>query len=446
MQDAFTIKVSDGHGGVTAVPVTVQISPKNVAPTTKPVKGKADSSTSVTTGTVGAADADGDILAYSVTGDPTKGTVTLDATGGFVYTPTAEARHAAALTGAPTESKRDTFTIMVSDGHGGTKAVTFTTQVLAQNAGPTAAPSTGTPETSTGAVTGSVGASDNDGDALAYALTKNPARGSVILDANGDFTYTPTAAARHTASATNATVAQRQDSFTVTVTDGYGGKMVVVVTAAIAPTNAGPSAVATMESPNMSNGVVIGTVTASDPDGDTLKYQVTGEPAKGSVTVNSAGRITYRPTATARHAAAAIDATDEQKQDTFTITVADGHGGTTSVTLTAAIAPKNTRPSATPTAAAPDAATGSVSGSVGGTDADNDALSYSLNTEPSKGAVTLNADGTFTYVPTLAARQRAGRPNASAADKRDTFKVTVQDGYGGLTVITVTASVSGVGS
>ena len=45
----------------------------------------------------------------------------------------------------------------------------------------------------------------------------------MIVNANGTFTYTPTAAARHAASAVNAPSTVTTDSFTVTVSDGRRG-------------------------------------------------------------------------------------------------------------------------------------------------------------------------------------------------------------------------------
>ena len=442
-QDTFTLAVADGYGGVASVPVTVQILPKNTVPAVSVIKNSPDPATSTTTGTLVASDADGDSLTYTVSSEPAKGSVVVDATGAFTYTPTAEARHAAAGAGAATADKRDAFTVTVADGHGGTRVVTVTTQVLPLNAKPTGTPVVATPDSATGVVTGSVGGADTDGDALTYTVTRAPTKGVVTLDADGQFVYTPTDAARHIASATTAGTAQKQDTFTVSVADAYGGKTAVVVTAAIAPANVGPSATAIIGSP-AANGQVAGMVIGVDPDADVLKYQVTGAPAKGTVRIGSTGTFTYTPTAAARHAAASLTATEDDRQDTFTITVSDGHGGTTSVTLTAAIAPKNAAPTAGPTRSAPDASTGSVAGSLGAKDRDDDALTYVLTSGPTRGTVTVNTDGSYLYVPTQEARILAGSQTATTADKRDTFTITILDGYGGTKEVTITATIVGI--
>ena len=121
--------------------------------------------------------------------------------------------------------------------------------------------------------------------------------------------------------------------------------------------------------------------------------------------------------------------------------VDDGYGGTKSVTITAQVLPQNIAPNANLQPQAPNATTGAVGGSIGGTDGDSDPLSYSVTTKPAKGAVVLNANGTFTYTPTAAARRKAALPTATPADKQDTFNITMKDGYGGVVVISVVVSV-----
>ncbi|MGV9670006.1 Ig-like domain-containing protein [Gordonia sp. NPDC003504] len=69
---------------------------------------------------------------------------------------------------------------------------------------------------------------------------------------------------------------------------------------------------------------VTGTVTGSDIDGDTLTYAITTTPTHGIATVDPAtGAWTY----TSNDALAITD-------DTFTVTVSDGHGGTTQQLIT----------------------------------------------------------------------------------------------------------------
>jgi hypothetical protein len=85
------------------------------------------------TGLLTSVDSNNDSLKYRVSAWPTKGSVTwtfvtvnnvVDTTRMFfTYTPTAAARQAAAAPGATPSDKSDTFTVVVSDGFGGSVSV-----------------------------------------------------------------------------------------------------------------------------------------------------------------------------------------------------------------------------------------------------------------------------------------------------------------------------------
>jgi VCBS repeat-containing protein len=86
-------------------------------------------------------------------------------------------------------------------------------------------------------VTGSVSATDADGDVVTYSAPASTAKGAISINAStGAFTYTPTVAARNTAAAPGATPTDRADSFTVSVVDGRGGTAGTLVTVAVSPT------------------------------------------------------------------------------------------------------------------------------------------------------------------------------------------------------------------
>ena len=80
-------------------------------------------------------------------------------------------------------------------------------------------------------VTGSLKATDKDKDALTYGGSTTTAKGTVVVDAKGNFTYTPTTAARH--SAATGAPGTTTDTFTLTVYDGHGGAVDVPVTVKI---------------------------------------------------------------------------------------------------------------------------------------------------------------------------------------------------------------------
>jgi len=89
----------------------VAIAPANTAPTGSAVVGAPDAASGVVAGTVIGVDADGDPLSYSGSGVTSKGEVVVASSGGFVYSPSAEARHVAASLVATDADRADTFIV-----------------------------------------------------------------------------------------------------------------------------------------------------------------------------------------------------------------------------------------------------------------------------------------------------------------------------------------------
>ena len=199
------------------------------------VVGEPNSTTGAVSGTVTAADPNGDAMTYKAT-TSTKGTVAITAAGVFTYTPTATARHAAAKIGATTSATTDAVTVVVTDAKGATATKTVTVPVSPKNAVPVATTTAGSPNATTGVLSGTASATDADADTLTYSAPKATAKGSVSINpATGAFTYTPTAAARNTAAGAYATAADTSDTVTVTITDGYGGSVAVPVAVTVGP-------------------------------------------------------------------------------------------------------------------------------------------------------------------------------------------------------------------
>jgi VCBS repeat-containing protein len=339
--DSFAVTVTDGRRGVVTTRITVDVSPTNKVPTATLTVGAPNSSTGVVTGSVMGTDLDNDVVTYAQSAAPTKGIVTLTATGGFTYTPTAIARHAAQKLGATAADKQDTFAVTVNDGHGGVATTSVTVSISPTNAAPTGGAGTVTQvNTTTGAVTGTLTAVDLDGDKLTFT-SATPQKGTLTIGANGSFSYTPTTAARDAASATNAAPATKTEAIAITVADGYGGTATFTLTAPITPYTTGNhppvTGVATVSSSSSAIGTVTGTVTATDPDGDALTYTVSTGPTKGVVQVNAVtGAFTYTPTVDARYTALVTPGVDT---DVFTVTVKDALGASTTTTVSLTIVP-----------------------------------------------------------------------------------------------------------
>ncbi|MEH3139424.1 MAG: Ig-like domain-containing protein [Mycobacterium kyogaense] len=424
--DTFTITVSDGAGGTAVVPITVAIRPANAKPSATNTVAAPDPTSGVVQGSVVVKDRDGDPITYTAPATTARGTVTVDAQGRFTYTPTEQAREDA----RSVFRRLDSFTVTVDDGHGGT--ATTTVHVRIAPPPPNAAPANGSASVgnpgSDGVVTGTVSATDPNGDPLTYALGgTTPVRGTVVVTSDGSFTYTPTAAARHAAAATNAGAALRSDSFSVTVADGKGGLLTVPVTVTISPTNAAPvGGSATTGDADSTTGAVSGTLTASDNDGDPLTFSGSATTAKGEVVIATDGGFTYTPTVSARQ-----EATESDVTDTFTVTVTDGYGGVATFDVTVAVSPL--------AASGEQPATGviTVPNPSGGP------LEYQVSDDSELGEATVDADGTWTYTPTPAARHQAAADNADTTDKLHTFTVTVTDSEGTVTVVPITVSIVG---
>ena len=398
----------------------------------------------IVTGEVVVPDADS-----AVASAPGKGTVVVSVNGdtvSFTYTPTKQARHAAAAVGADPALKSDSFVLTVVDGAGDITTVPITVEIAPANAAPVV--SVSKPRVSPfgdAEVRVSVRVRDADGDAYTYALSPTAKGGTVTIDEDGHISYVPTDAARHAAAGADATEADKTDTFDVTVTDGYGGVTMVTLTVPIKPDNIDPDVkVRTRTSPF--SATVTGAVIARDPNGDPVSYEVGDTNKGGTVVIDERGRFTYTPSAAARHAAAADNASQLDKQDSFVITVTDDHGGVTKTLVTVAVKPANVAPtSASVKNVFTNPNTGVVTGAITAVDADGDSFTYRYTSKTRKGEVSVAEDGTFVYTPSEAARTQASRPFAPRGAKIDSFRVTIDDGHGGTTVLTVRVGIAPLG-
>src|SRR5207249_1647107 len=145
-------------------------------------------------------DADGDPLTAVLVAGPSHGTLSLGADGGFVYTPAAN------------YNGTDGFTYKVNDGQADSNTATVSLTVTAVNDPPVAANNAYTTAEDTPLTVWAPGVlgndTDADGDPLAAVLVAGPSHGSLTLNADGSFSYTP--AANYNGS----------DSFTYKANDG----------------------------------------------------------------------------------------------------------------------------------------------------------------------------------------------------------------------------------
>src|SRR4029453_14093997 len=114
---------------------------------------------------------------------PGHGALTLNANGSFSYTPAAD------FAGS------DSFTYRASDGTLTSNPATVAISVTAANDAPTAAGDASTPAEDTTVPEAAPGVlgndSDPDGDPLTAVVGSGPSHGTLTLNANGSFSYTP---------------------------------------------------------------------------------------------------------------------------------------------------------------------------------------------------------------------------------------------------------------
>ncbi|HIF9350545.1 TPA: retention module-containing protein, partial [Photobacterium damselae] len=391
-EDSFTVVVDDGNGGSDTITVTVNVTPVNDAPVAENVSAETPEDTAVT-GQLTATDVDGDNLTFKPGSDPTNGQVTVNPDGSWEYVPNTDF------------NGEDSFTVVVDDGNGGTDTITVTVNVTPVNDAPVGEDVSAETQEET-AVTGQLTATDVDGDNLTFKPGTNPENGQVTVNADGLWEYVPNPDFNG------------EDSFTVVVDDGNGGTDTITVTVNVTPVNDAPVG-EDVSAETQEETAVTGQLTATDADGDNLTFKPGTNPENGSVTVNPDGSWEYVPNS------------DFNGEDSFTVVVDDGNGGTGTITVTVNVTPVNDAPVGEDVSAETQEET-AVTGQLTVTDADGDNLTFKPGTNPENGSVTINADGSWEYVP---------NPDFNG---EDSFTVVVDDGNGGSDTITVTVNVTPV--
>jgi VCBS repeat-containing protein len=410
--DTFTYVADDAETSSNVATVTITVVGTNVAPVAVDDTASATEDTPLAMAAPAVlgndSDADGDALTAVLVSGPAHGTVTVAPDGGFIYTPAAN------------YNGPDSFSYKANDGKADSNVATVSITVAAANDAPTAAPDAfATNEDIALSVTAPgllANDTDVDGDALTTAVVAGPSHGTVTVNANGSFTYTP--AANYSGS----------DSFTYEARDGSSASAPATVTIAVAsmpdPPVAENDAYATNEDTAL---VVFGPGVLgndTDIDGHPLTAALVTGPAHGSVTLNAGGGFTYIPAA--NYAGA----------DSFTYQANDLEGSSNVATVAIMVNPVNDAPVAAANGYSTSediALVVAVPGVLGNdADADNNPLQAILASGPANGTLALDADGEFTYTP-----------NANFAGV-DSFTYRASDGVATSNVVTVSLTVNAV--
>lgn len=318
---SFRYTVGDGSGALSAAIATVVLRQEtNAVPVITSTAFSTVSEDAPAIGSIVVTDADNDALAYAVKADaaPTKGVVTFTQSGQFIYTPTLNA------------NGPDAFTVVVSDGRGGTVEQTFAFDILAVNDAPSAVADTGY-TTRSGQQLRIDDAlilandSDLDGDALSVSAIRALNGGAATLDTAGDIVFTA-------ATGFSGTAQLEYD-----IIDGAGGLATSTIDINVMPaivSNTAPTIQRSTMGAVTEDRFAHGRIIARDSDGDALQYSVTpgSGPSRGSISFGPNGHFTYTPDA------------NENGLERFSITVSDGRGGDVDLPFAFAIKAVNDRP------------------------------------------------------------------------------------------------------
>jgi len=404
--DSFTFKANDSQVDSNIATVSINIAAVNDEPVANDQSVSTNEDTDLGI-TLTASDADGDSLSYSVESNPSHGTLSGTAPN-LTYHPDAN------------YNGPDSFTFKANDGQGDSNVATIGITVNAEGDAPVAvADSYNVDEDQTltvntpGVLTND---SDNDGDPLTAVLQSDVAHGTLNLNANGSFTYTPTADFNGT------------DSFTYAASDGSSNSNTVIVTIIVNAVNDVP--VAKDDNYNVNedstlNIPVPGVLSNdTDADNDALTVSIVSNAQHGNVTLNADGSFLYTPDA------------EYSGTDTFTYSASDSNANSNTATVTITVDAVNDSPVAGNDSYSVNedtTLTVPASGVLGNdTDPDGDPLTASLQSNVSHGTLTFNANGAFVYTPN------------SNFNGFDSFTYMVSDGNANSNIATVLITVNAV--
>jgi VCBS repeat-containing protein len=332
------VEVNDGQGGVTAQTVHVIVTATNDhAPlfTSADIASVTENSTAVLT--VAAIDADlpGDTLAFSIAGGADQALFAVSSSGelGFVTAPDFE---------LPTDADGDNLyevVVEVADGQGGTATQTIVVEVTALNDNApylTSPDLASVPENSTPVLTLTAADADLPADPLVFSIVGGADQALFAIATGGELTFVAAPDFELPADADGDNLYE----VAVEVSDEQGGTATQTIRIEVTPANdhapqiTSPNLVSV---PENVNGLL--TVTATDVDlpADVLTFAIAGGADQAHFTITAGGELSF---------VAAPDFelpadTDGDNHYEVVIEVSDGHGGTSSQSITVEITATN---------------------------------------------------------------------------------------------------------
>uniref|UniRef100_UPI003CF9FD01 beta strand repeat-containing protein n=1 Tax=Massilia sp. TSP1-1-2 TaxID=2804649 RepID=UPI003CF9FD01 len=407
--DVFNVKSADG----TATTITVNILGTNdAAVLSTAVVPLTESDTILTaSGTLTISDIDSAATYVGGTFTGTHGKVVLQSNGQWTYT--ASSPHNEFVGGA---TYTDVFNVKSADG----TATTITVNILGTN--DAAVLSTAVvPLTESDAIltaSGTLTISDIDSAATYVAGTFTGTHGKVVLQTNGQWTYTASSAHNEFVGGTTYT-----DVFNVTSADGTATSITVNI---LGTNDAAVLSTATV--PLTESDAILtasGTLTVSDIDSSATYAALTYTGQYGSVALQTNGQWVY--TATTAHNEFVANTT---YSDVFIVKSADG----TATTISVNILGTNDAAIITPTTVNLIESNVALvqSGTISITDADSAATFVAGTLPGTYGSLAISAAGSWTYTASTAHNEFQVNKTYT-----DTFTVTSADGTKGTVVVNI---------
>ncbi|MFB6272541.1 MAG: Ig-like domain-containing protein [Salinibacter sp.] len=374
--DSFTYRADDGVATSTAsvtaaatsrdATVSVTVASDNDPPSASNDTATTQEDTAVTIDVLSNdSDPDGDPLTVDGVTSPDHGTASVTADDTITYDPT------------PNFHGSDSFSYTIRDDDGATDTATVDVTVEAVNDAPTCHDvSLETDEDNANSV--APDCSDPDGDRLNYEIVEAPSHGSASVD-TGSLHYQPDADFNGS------------DTFTYRADDGQADSQAATVDVTVNPVNDPPSCNAI--SVEIEEGAAAQvTPDCTDPDGDSLSYEIVDAPSHGAASV-TAGKLRYRP------------AEDFTGSDSFTYHADDGADGSRAraaalsnvATVTITVTATNDAPECRNISSTTNEDQ-TVEFAPDCSDPDGDSLSYEVRQQPDHGTVEV-ADDRFRYQP-----------------------------------------------
>ena len=391
--------VSDNNGGSDFKDAQITVNNVNRAPAITSTPATTATENSAYSYDVKASDADGDSLTFSLATSPTGMSINPN-TGLISWTPSFA------------QSGSHSVVVQVSDG-AATPTQSFTIDVANVN-GPPALDAIGSKSVNENQLLQfTISATEPDGEAITYSISNKPATANFDA-ATRTFTWTP---------AFNEAGTYANIRFTATDPNGASDSEDITIT--VVNVNRVPIVNAVSTTTNEDSSVTI-TLAGSDADSEQLTFSKLSDPSNGvlgaiaSTGANSAS-VTYTPNA------------NFAGSDSFTFKVNDGSDDSNNGAVSITVASINDVPAANSQSVATDEDTAKAI-TLTGSDVEGSALTFSIVSAPSNGALSgFNpATGAVTYTPNA---------NFNGADS---FTFKVNDGSADSNTATVSIGVGSV--